>query len=74
MVLICHRLERQREAFDALKAAVESGELPEARLNDAVARVQKLKAGIPSPPPFDATKLGGTSTGKIATLGETPPV
>ena len=74
MVLICHTYERQKEAFDALKSAVESGELPESRLNDALARIQKLKAGITPAPPFDVALLGGTDAGEIATLGESAPV
>lgn len=74
LVLICHTWERQKEAFDALNAAVESGEISEARLNDAVTRVQKLKAQLAPKPPFDASKLGGVFSADVSTLGENAPV
>ena len=73
LVLICHTWERQREAFDALKASVESREIPESRLDDAVARVQKLKARLAPTPPFDPARFAGTSTGSLSTLGENAP-
>lgn len=43
MVLISHTIEKQRAALEAVAAAVESGELSLARIDEAVARVMKLK-------------------------------
>lgn len=43
IVLISHRLERQLAAIDAVTQAVESGEIPMARIDEAVARVRQLK-------------------------------
>lgn len=44
MVLVCHTRERQRETVQAIRAAVEDGSLPLARLDDAVRRVLAAKA------------------------------
>ncbi|HIW35205.1 MAG TPA: beta-N-acetylhexosaminidase [Candidatus Paenibacillus intestinavium] len=44
LILVSHRLERQLAAFDALEAAIESGEISEERLNQSVERILKLKA------------------------------
>lgn len=43
MVLIAHTLEVQRSAVQAIREAVEGGELPEERLNEAVSRVLSAK-------------------------------
>jgi len=43
MVLVCHTLETQRATVRALKEAVQSGELPESRLNEAAGRVLAAK-------------------------------
>lgn len=43
MVLVSHTIEKQRAALDAVAAAVESGELSLARIEEAVARVMRLK-------------------------------
>ncbi|HZT40544.1 MAG TPA: beta-N-acetylhexosaminidase [Chthonomonadaceae bacterium] len=52
MALICHTLSTQREAWQALLKVVETGELPETRLDEAVGRVlaakRRLAAGSPS--------------------------
>ncbi|MCU0464926.1 MAG: beta-N-acetylhexosaminidase [Anaerolineae bacterium] len=50
MILISHTRERQAEAFDALLAAVESGRVPLKRVEEAVGRVQALKAKFPAQP------------------------
>ncbi|RJX37886.1 beta-N-acetylhexosaminidase [Paenibacillus pinisoli] len=43
MVLVSHRIEKQVAALEAVAAAVESGELSMERIDEAVARVLKLK-------------------------------
>ncbi|MGC4044091.1 MAG: beta-N-acetylhexosaminidase [Armatimonas sp.] len=70
LLLICHTWERQKEAFDALKSAVESGELSETQIDASVARIQKLKASLKPAPEFDAFVFGGQQTGAQVTLGE----
>ena len=51
MVLIGHTLDVQRAAVQAIRKAIDSGELPEARLNEAVSRVfttkQRFLAALP---------------------------
>lgn len=44
MVLICHTASKQRAALEAVVAAVENGELTEARIDESLARIMKLKA------------------------------
>ena len=44
MLLICHTEARQREAFAALQAAVQTGELPRARVRESARRVLQAKA------------------------------
>lgn len=46
MALICHTLSTQREAWQALLEAVETGELPESRLDEAAGRVLAAKRRI----------------------------
>jgi beta-N-acetylhexosaminidase len=74
LLLVCHTLERQRETHATLLAAALSGELPEARLNAAVARVLAAKA-LHSPVPFDPSLLRGVQQARTTTtLGaEAPP-
>ncbi|MBB6050055.1 glycoside hydrolase family 3 N-terminal domain-containing protein [Armatimonas rosea] len=73
LVLVCHTLERQRETYETLLAAARSGELSEARLNEAVTRVLAAKARVTSVP-FDPTLLGGTQHATAATtLGSEAP-
>lgn len=73
MVLVCHTLERQRETYATLLAAARSGALPEARLEEAVARVLAAKQAL-SPTPFDPSVLGGTlHAAQATTLGATAP-
>ncbi|SFS52670.1 glycoside hydrolase family 3 protein [Paenibacillus sp. BC26] len=43
MVLICHTASKQRAAIEAVVAAVESGELTEARIDASLARIMRLK-------------------------------
>lgn len=56
MVLISHTLDVQREAVAAIREAIEAGELPEQRLNEAVARVLAAKRQfLPSAAPAEGT-------------------
>ncbi|MBC7807475.1 MAG: beta-N-acetylhexosaminidase [Akkermansiaceae bacterium] len=48
ILLVCHTWERQKETFDALLAAVRSGELSEAQVNDSVRRILRAKANLPT--------------------------
>ena len=41
-LLVCHRIDRQREAVDALSQAITTGRLPRARAMQAAARIEKL--------------------------------
>lgn len=54
MVLIAHTWEVQRAAVQAIREAVEQGELPEQRLNEAVERVLAVKRRfLPALPPAE---------------------
>jgi beta-N-acetylhexosaminidase len=64
LVMVIWRKTSKEEAFQAILEAVQSGELPEARLNEAVRRVLTVKArrGIltaPLPDPERANKIVG---------------
>lgn len=43
IILVCHGRDRQAEAMDAVKKAVEEGVIDEARIDESVARILKLK-------------------------------
>ncbi|MDQ6418359.1 beta-N-acetylhexosaminidase [Paenibacillus sp. LHD-117] len=43
MVLVSHTIDKQRAALEAVAAAVESGELAEARIDEALNRIMRLK-------------------------------
>jgi beta-N-acetylhexosaminidase len=43
MVLVCHTYEKQVAALEAVVAAVENGELAEARIDESLTRVMQLK-------------------------------
>ena len=73
LVLVCHTLERQCETYETLLAAARSGELPMARLDEAVAHVQAAKARL-APLSYDPALLGGTRRETTATtLGAEAP-
>ena len=44
IVLVCHSLERQTQSIEAVKQAVEKGEIDEARIDESVRRILRLKA------------------------------
>lgn len=44
LILVSHTPERQREAAESIRAAVERGDIPESRIDESVARVLAAKA------------------------------
>ncbi|WP_214630412.1 glycoside hydrolase family 3 protein [Paenibacillus agaridevorans] len=54
MVLVSHTIEKQRAALEAVTAAVESGELSEARIDEAVGRIMRLKSKLRLDEPIGA--------------------
>ncbi|MBC8104660.1 MAG: glycoside hydrolase [Cytophagales bacterium] len=90
VLLVCHTRERQHETRDALLAAVQSGELPLARVEEAAGRVlaaKRLAFARPQPP---LSVIGAVEHRRIAeairaasgaatisgptTLGESAPI
>jgi len=53
-VLVSHSPERQRRAIDAVVEAVERGEIPERRIDEAFERVVRLKASHELQPPGES--------------------
>ena len=49
LVLICHDAGRQQAAIAAVRAAVRSGRLPEARVADSIARIARCTARLSGP-------------------------
>ncbi len=83
MVLIAHTLSVQRQAVRAIREALESGELPEERLNEAVTRVlrtkQRFLSTLPAPegepwldPAHDALEEE-IARASITVMKSTPP-
>jgi beta-N-acetylhexosaminidase len=64
LVLVSHRLDRQLEAFEAIHAAVASGELTEERIDESVRRIVDLKLRRGQP--------GSRFMGDGAALGSEP--
>jgi beta-N-acetylhexosaminidase len=64
MVLVPWRPEKKLEVWEALNAAAESGELPRARLDDAVRRIlsAKVRRGLFTPLPPRAERLAALGT------------
>lgn len=78
MVLVPWRPEKKLEVWEALHAAATSGELPRARLDDAVRRILtvKVRRGLFAPLPPRAERLAGLGSdrevaGRIARAGVT---
>jgi len=46
IVLVCHTPEKQKEAYDALLAAIKSGEISQERLKDTLKRIVTVKLKI----------------------------
>ncbi|HEY5350291.1 MAG TPA: beta-N-acetylhexosaminidase [Candidatus Lustribacter sp.] len=53
-VLISHSLQTARESVEAIEAAVASGDISHARLEEAYERVRRLRTGMTAPEPLDA--------------------
>lgn len=58
ILLVCHTWEKQKETFDALVAAVRSGELPEERINESLARIVSAKELLSLAPPLPLSVIG----------------
>lgn len=54
LLLVSHTRELQEQAYRAVLSAVQSGEVPESRLDDAVSRVLALKRALRGPNPLGA--------------------
>lgn len=50
LILVCHTKKAQKEAYEALLGACESGRIPEERLEDALSRIARLKENKKSYP------------------------
>jgi len=59
IVLISHRLDVAERVVDAIVGAVHAGTLPRARLEDAHARVLRLRERYTQPAPYDGDVDGG---------------
>jgi len=58
LILVCHRADRQRGAIEALVKAVESGRIPESRIDESNRRLDAL-----------AARFGHPAEDRLATLG-----
>ncbi|HEX6279876.1 MAG TPA: glycoside hydrolase family 3 N-terminal domain-containing protein [Pyrinomonadaceae bacterium] len=61
MLAICASVDAIYEGYNAVSSAVESGEIGEDRLNEAVDRILRLKSTIHARPEFDANRLAELS-------------
>lgn len=61
MLAICASEDAIREGFSAVKAALESGEITEQRIDESLTRIAKLKSKLSPPLPFDAERLNELS-------------
>jgi beta-N-acetylhexosaminidase len=59
LFLVCHKAEVQRRAIDALVAAVKSGRVPEARIEEAHRRLEVFKQRFVRPWSDGLASLGG---------------
>lgn len=66
MVLICHTLQVQRQAFEAIFDAVRTGRIPEARLREAASRVLRAKRRW-AEPPLPLSALGSPEADALET-------
>lgn len=48
VLLVSHREDRQLAVLEALLAAVESGEITEARLDQSLRRIERIRQGLPA--------------------------
>jgi beta-N-acetylhexosaminidase len=66
LLLICHDRPRQESAYTRVLNAVQQGELPEALLNRAMARIQALKFGL------NRLLQGAPAPASLACIGSAP--
>lgn len=74
LLLICHGPDNVTAAYEALTAAVESGRITEARLDESVCRILKLKTdfhitGAPAAAPVDVAGLNARTAEVWAAMG-----
>ncbi len=60
-VLICNEVENVYKGFEAVLNAVESGEIPESRLDESIERIQTARRSLKAPLEFDATRISELS-------------
>lgn len=77
ILLVCHNAATQSATFDALLAAVHSGELSEARIDESVKRILAAKASLPTgdTPPLSVVGLaehGAFARSVYEAAGKTP--
>ncbi|MDF2834957.1 MAG: Beta-N-acetylhexosaminidase [Paenibacillus sp.] len=63
MVLISHTIGKQRAALEAVAAAVESGALPESRIDEALSRIMRLKDKLELSEPIASWEQASASIG-----------
>ena len=67
MLAICANENAVREGYQAVAKAAHDGTITKVRIDEAVARIQALRAGLSTPAPFDADRLSQLSS-QIADL------
>lgn len=67
MLAICANEDAVREGYEAVLQALQDGTITKSRIDEAVARIQTLRAGLSAPLPLDANRLSQLST-EIADL------
>ncbi|MBC8139434.1 MAG: hypothetical protein H8F28_26450 [Fibrella sp.] len=68
LLLVCHTWEKQKETFDALVAAVRSGELSEERVNESLARIISAKELLALAPPLPLSVVGDIEHTNLARI------
>jgi beta-N-acetylhexosaminidase len=68
-VVASQGLELARSVCDALRAAVESGELPPARLREAAARTARLREDLPAMQPASPCAIDESDAGMLVARG-----
>lgn len=68
MVLISHTIGKQRAALEAVAEAVESGDLPVSRIDEALNRVMRLKAKLELSEPIVSWEQASASIGTEANM------
>jgi len=69
MLAICASESAIREGFDAVSRAVDTGEISEERVADALARIDELRGRLSAPVSFDAGRIDELSS-RVARLND----